>query len=93
MAGHVFHPGHEELHGVTVVIAGASGRTYVGRYHERGDRGVVLHDVGVHDPAVSPLGREEWLARQLRFGIAVDHRTLVVPEAEAGALRRLVEAG
>jgi hypothetical protein len=93
MAGHVFHPGHEELHGVTVVIAGASGRTYVGRYHERGDRGVVLHDVGVHDPSVSPLGREEWLARQLRCGVAVDHRTLVVPEAEAGELRRLVEAG
>ena len=93
MAGHVFHPGHEELHGVTVVIAGASGRTYVGRYHERGERGVVLHDVGVHDPAASALGREEWLARQLRFGIAVDHRTLVVPDAEAGELRRLVEAG
>jgi hypothetical protein len=54
---------------------------------------VVLHDVGVHDPAASAQGREEWLARQLRFGVAVDHRTLVVPDAEAGELRRLVEAG
>ena len=28
VSGHVFHPGHDELHGVTVVITGASGRTY-----------------------------------------------------------------
>ena len=90
MSGHVFHPGHEALHGVTVVLAGASGRTYVGRYHERGDRGVVLHDVGVHDPASSAVPREEWLARQMQFGIKVDHRTLVVPDAEAGEVRRLV---
>lgn len=91
MSGHVFHPGHEALHGVTVVLSGASGRTYVGRYHERAERGVVLHDVGVHDPASAALGREEWLARQKKFGIAVDHRTLVVPDAEAGELRRLAE--
>jgi hypothetical protein len=87
MSGHVFHPGHEELHGVTVVIEGASGRTYVGRYHERGDRGVVLHDVGVHEPGAE-LSRDEWLARLLRFGVKVDHRTLVIPDEEAGGVRR-----
>ena len=51
LSGHVFHPGHEELHGITVVLDGVSGRTYVGRYHERTERGLLLHDVGVHDPA------------------------------------------
>lgn len=93
MSGHVFHPGHEELHGVTVVLAGASGRTYVGRYHERAARGVVMHDVGVHDPAVSEVGLEEWLARQLKFGISVDHKMLVVPDGEAGEIRKLAEVG
>ncbi|HEX6643671.1 MAG TPA: hypothetical protein VF037_03285 [Gemmatimonadales bacterium] len=88
MSGHVFHPGHEELHGVTVVIEGASGRTYVGRYHERGSRGVVLHDVGVHEPG-SELSRDEWIARLLKFGVKVDHRTLVIPDDEAGGMRRL----
>ena len=88
MTGHVFHPGHEELHGVTVVVHGASGRTYVGRYHERGARGVVLHDVGVHD-AASGVPRDEWMARLRKFGIKVDHRTLVVLEDEAGEIERL----
>ncbi|HEU5050139.1 MAG TPA: hypothetical protein VFU00_07460 [Gemmatimonadales bacterium] len=88
MSGHVFHPGHEELHGVTVVIRGVSGRTYVGRYHERGDRGVVLHDVGVHEPG-SGISRDDWLARIRKFGIKVDHRTLIVPQDEAGEVERL----
>ena len=88
MTGHVFHPGHEELHGVTVVVSGASGRTYVGRYHERGARGLVLHDVGVHDPA-SGISLDDWLARLRKFGIKVDHKTLIVPGDEAGEIGRL----
>lgn len=78
---------------MTVVVAGASGRTYVGRYHERGARGLVMHDVGIHDPAASGVGIDEWLARQMKFGIRVDHKVLVVPEGEAGEIRRLAEAG
>jgi hypothetical protein len=39
------------------------------------------------------MGRDEWLARLRKFGVAVDHRTLLVPDAEAGEVRRLVEAG
>ncbi len=62
MSGHVFHPGHEELHGVTVVVEGASGRTYVGRYHERVERGIAMRDVATHDPAAAPHDREAWLA-------------------------------
>ena len=89
MAGHVFHPGHGELHGVTVVVSGSSGRTYVGRYHEEGDRGVVMHDVGVHDPASDRLPRDAWLERQHKFGVKVDHRQLVVPADEVTDIRRL----
>jgi hypothetical protein len=90
VSGHVFHPGHEELHGITVVVSGRSGKTYVGRYHERTERGILLHDVGTHDPA-SGQTREEYLKRTLKFGVRADARHLVVGDEEVGEIRRLVE--
>jgi hypothetical protein len=91
MSGHVFHPGHEELHGITVVVDDHAGRTFVGRYHEQGPRGLVLHDVAVHDPAANPMPRDEWLGRQRRFGVQVAHRLIVVPVAETQSVQRLSE--
>ncbi|MGE0439144.1 MAG: hypothetical protein AB7L66_01315 [Gemmatimonadales bacterium] len=88
MPGHVFHPGHEELHGVTVVVSGASGKTYLGRYHERNQRGVVLRDAGVFDPTQAGTSVEDWLARQRKFGIRVEHRVLLLPGDEAGRIER-----
>lgn len=89
MSGHVFHPGHEELHGITVVLGDQAGRTYVGRYHERGPRGVVLHDVAIHDPSTAQLDRVAWLARQQRFGVQVSQRLVVVPIDESRPPQRL----
>ncbi len=91
MSGQVFHPGHEELHGVTVVVEGASGYTWVGRYHERTDRGVVLHDVAVHDPATASHPRQAWIARLLKFGVRVDAKHLVIPTPETLRITRLTE--
>ncbi len=76
-----------------MVLEGASGRTYVGRYHEKTERGLLLHDVAVHDPATAATGREEFLARTLKFGVRAEHRHLVVPEEEVRGVRRLVEFG
>ena len=87
MSGHVFHPGHDELHGVTVVVSGASGRTYLGRWHERGARGITMHDVAVHDPAANPATLDAWLARQEKFGVAATERFLIVPDDEAREVR------
>jgi hypothetical protein len=88
MSGHVFHPGHDDMHGVTVVVNGASGRTYVGRFHERNERGVVLKDVGIHESG-NGLPLVDWLAHQRKFGVKVDERALVVPNAEVVDLGRL----
>ena len=90
-SGHVFHPGHEELHGVTVVVEGASGRTWVGRYHEQGERGIVMHDVAVHDPASNDQSLGEWVARLAKFGVRVEHRHLIIPAAESPRISRLLE--
>jgi len=91
MSGHVFHPGHEELHGVTVVVQDTDGKTYVGRYHERNARGIVMHDVAIHDPATGSHGLEEWLARQRKFGVQVSQRLVVLPSDRAGEVRRLID--
>ena len=92
MSGAVFHPGHEELHGITVLVTGASGKTYVGRYHERGDRGIILHDVAIHEPS-SEQSRDQWIARQLKFGVAASHRHLIVPSDEAVTIQRFADIG
>ncbi len=91
MAGHVFHPGHEALHGVTVVVTGQTGASYVGRYHEQVERGVVMHDVAVHDGG-SGMSLDDWLARQHKFGIKVEHKQLIVPAAEVAGIRRFAAA-
>ena len=92
MSGLVLHPGHDELHGVTVVIAGVSGRTYLGRWHERGARGITMKDVAIHDPARNSLTVHDWLANQDKFGVAVTEKSMVVPTAEARDVRVFREA-
>jgi len=89
VSGHVFHPGHEALHGVTVVVEGASGRTWVGRYHETNERGVVLRDVALHDPSTATLSRGAWIERLRRFGIQVQEPLVILPRKEAGPITQL----
>jgi len=87
-SGHVFHPGHADLHGITVVLEAAGDVLYVGRYHEETPRGVLLHDVAEHR---GPVGRDEFLQRTLRFGVHAQHQHLVVPTGDVRRLVRLVD--
>jgi len=89
VTGHVFHEQRDELHGITVVIHGVSGRTYVGRWHERGSRGVIMRDVAIHDPDANALPLEEWLGKQRKFGIAVQEKHMIVPNEEAAEVSLL----
>ncbi len=79
------HHDRDELHGITVVVNGTSGRTYVGRWHERQPRGVVMRDVAILEPGQDG---EAWLAKLAKFGVPPEHRMLVVPDEEMGAVRR-----
>ena len=92
MSGHVFHPGHSELHGITVVVETTAGdAVYIGRYHEETDRGVLLHDVAEHRDAVGSVSRSEFLKRTLKFGVRAQHGHLVIPSADVARISRLVE--
>jgi hypothetical protein len=90
MPGHVFHPGHAELHGMTVVIETYGSRTYVGRYDSEDPQGVHMLDVGVHDSGAG-LSKEEFLKRSARFGIRTEHKHLVVPADQIARITRLGE--
>ena len=54
-------------------------RTYVGRFDSQDQRGVLMHDVGVHDASAGAPSREEFLRRCAKFGIRAEHKDLLVP--------------
>lgn len=91
MSGHVFHLGHAELHGITVVIETSGSRTYVGRYDSQDDRGVHLLDVGVHDQGAGELSKDDYVRQSAKFGIRSDHKHLVVPIDQVARITRLAE--
>ena len=80
------HHNRDDLHGITVVLTGTSGRTYVGRWHERQPRGVVMRDATILEPGAGDPA--QWLAKLAKFGVPPEHRTLVVPDEEVGDVRR-----
>ena len=91
MSGHVFHPGHAELHGITVVLETTGPVLYVGRYHEETSTGVLLHDVAEHRAEPGGVPREEFLRKTLKFGVHATRKHLVVPTAEVRRISRLLE--
>lgn len=72
-----------------MVLESVSGRTYVGRWHERTSKGIVLHDVAQHDPSTGQ-SQSEFLARTIKFGVRPEERTLVVTE-EIQSVRKLAD--
>ncbi len=91
MSGHVFHPGHHELHGITVVVTTHDNRTLVGRFDHEDAQGIHLLDTGIHDPATSAASREDYLRRTLKFGVKPEHPRLIVPAAQVTAITPLRE--
>jgi hypothetical protein len=90
MPGHVFHPGHAELHGITVVVETQGSRTYIGRYDSEDERGVHLLDVGIHE-AEGGITKQEYIKRSARFGIRSEQRHVIVPSSQVLRITRLSE--
>lgn len=86
--GIVQHHNRDDLHGITVVVEGVSGRTYVGRWHEQKPRGVVMRDVAILEPDGDVEG---WVSRLRKFGVPPEHRVHVVDTAEFLSVRRFQE--
>jgi hypothetical protein len=93
VSGHVFHPGHHELHGITVVLETTGPRTYVGRFDTQDLRGVHLLDVGVHDASAGSLSKKDFLTRTLKFGVRAEQKYVLVPSEEVARITPLAEVG
>lgn len=92
MSGHVFHPGHAELHGVTVVVETHGSRTYVGRYDSKDGHGVHMLDVGIHEEPAD-MSKDEYIRKSAKFGIKSQHKHIVVPLGDVARITRLGERG
>jgi hypothetical protein len=86
---HVFHPGHHELHGITVVLETNGRETFVGRFDSEDDRGVLMLDVGVCDGVEST--KEEYIRRSLKYGVRADRKQVVVPKEAVTRITRLAD--
>ena len=91
MSGHVFHPGHHELHGITVLLETTGGRSYIGRLDTEDESGVHLLDVAVHQTQDGGLSQEEFVRRTVKFGVRVERKHAVVPSAEVASIKPLGE--
>jgi hypothetical protein len=88
MTGHVFHPGHAPLHGITVVVETKEDTTYIGRYDTEDEVGVHMLDVGVHQPSAG-LSKAEYIRKSGTFGVRPDVKHVVVPANTVVRITRL----
>ena len=89
--GHVFHPGHHELHGITVVVETSGPHTYIGRFDTQDSAGVHLLDVGVHGGEAGGPSKDEYIRRTAKFGSHADRKHVVVPAADVARILRLAD--
>ena len=54
-------------------------------------RGIVMHDVGVHDASTGVSSREDYLRRAAKFGIRAEHKHLLVPGDEVVRITRFTD--
>lgn len=92
MSGAVFHPGHDALHGITVVLFTKGPKTFVGRWDAERDGMAHLFGVAEHEEGQSEQPRDEWVAATKKYGVAVAHQSLAVPAAEVEKVVPLREA-
>ncbi|MDG2150274.1 MAG: hypothetical protein P8N09_12200 [Planctomycetota bacterium] len=88
----VFHPGHDQLHGKTVVLFTTGARTYIGRWGEEADGVVHMMGVAVHEVGTDEGTRDEWVAKSKKFGFAVTANGATIPRDEIEKVAYLSDA-
>ena len=91
MTGFVLHPGHHELHGITVVVETTGPLTYVARFDTADERGIHLLNIATHDPSSATLPLEKFLARTRKFGVKAERKYLLLPADQVSRVTRLAD--
>lgn len=91
MSGHVFHPGHHALHGITVVLETNGSLTHIGRFDTEDQGGIHLLNVASHDASAAEVSKDEFVRKSARFGVAAQRPHLVVPAGEVVRITPLGE--
>jgi len=86
-----FHQGLSELHGITVIVDTDGPEVFVGRCHDVGDHGVILHDVDVHRDGENGRSKEDYVKRAAQLGVWKKYDHLIVPNDRVVSIRRLGE--
>ncbi|RKY22307.1 MAG: carbon-nitrogen hydrolase family protein [Planctomycetota bacterium] len=92
MSGHVFHPGHDDYHGLTVVLYTSGSQTVIGRWDARVGEQVRILNCCRHEQGVGDESRDDWVARTKKFGVPNDHAQLLVPGDSIERVVHLVDA-
>ena len=88
----VFHPGHDELHGKTVVVYTNGSRTYIGRWGEESGGSIHMMGVALHEAGTDEGSRDEWVAKSKKFGFLVTHDGAAIPRDEVEKVVHLSDA-
>ena len=84
-----FHPGHDALHGFTVVIFSDGPSTWVGRWQEERDGVIHLVDACEHKDGDRGLSKAAFLAELAKTGPRPDQRMLLVARRDVKDVRPL----
>ncbi len=87
--GHVFHPGHDELHGITVIAFTGGPRTFVGRWDAIENGMVIMNAASMHEEGKDAKSREQWLADTKTYGVAVHFPRITIPHKDVTRVVRL----
>jgi hypothetical protein len=84
-----FHPGHDALHGFTVVLFSDGPSTWVGRWQEERDDTIQLADACEHKDGERGLTKKGFLEELARTGPRPTHRMIGVPRHAVTDVRQL----
>jgi hypothetical protein len=90
VSGHVFHPGHHELHGITVVLRTTDRQVFVGRFDSVDERGVKMMAVSTFD-STRDGNEADFIGRTGKFGVRVDAPRITIQSEMVASITPLTQ--